>query len=189
MLKKCEECGYTYSSRADVCPRCGCPNIRTMEKEYCDIQTTLHTFDMSERIRGLLIGLVLYFIYRKLTPSAFWPLGFVGLWMCLSIGTIASIFHFRVIASVVVWVLFVLFMGFITSLLHIPDIIQIGIAGAIGIASIFYLFVMPVIDYIKVAKYENRKEELYKEDESNLQYTYSNQRDDYIDVDYKENEF
>ena len=186
MLKQCEECGYTYSSRADVCPRCGCPNIHTLEKEYCDVQSTIHTIDMYERIRGLIIGLVLYFLYWKFVSKEFWPVGFVVLWMCLSIGTISSALHLTVIASIVFWILFVLFMAFISEVLHIPDIIQFGIAGIIGIGAMYYLFVMPVIDFIKTRQYQNRKEELYQEDESNLQYTYSDKSDDYIDVDYKE---
>lgn len=186
MLKRCEECGYTYSSRADICPRCGCPNIATIEKAYVDEQAELSTLNMYGRLRGVFIGLVLFFLYWKFMKPSFWPMGFLVLFICLTIGTIASIFRVTVIFSIIVWGAFVIFMSFISSALHIPEIVQEGIAVVIGLGSAFYLFGMPIIDFIKTKKYQNRKEELLRQDDSNLQYTYSEHRDDYVDVDYRE---
>lgn len=32
MLKICEECGYKYSSKAEICPKCGCPNSHLIKQ-------------------------------------------------------------------------------------------------------------------------------------------------------------
>lgn len=77
-LIKCPDCGKEYSSRATVCPNCGCPNDYKAEKEEKELQADVNLavkVDVKKeiilRVVVIIISVIAYSpVHEFLTPGS-----------------------------------------------------------------------------------------------------------------------
>lgn len=65
MLKRCEECGYEYSSKASACPKCAAPNEDHIVEGYRQYHNKTQFEGVIDSILAFILALIFYYIDIK----------------------------------------------------------------------------------------------------------------------------
>lgn len=157
-LKSCEECGFIYSTHAKQCPQCGCPNPNILKMEEL-IESEFSEKQKIERSFGVMIitFIIMTFIYLETDSGIFFSyltasvIGFI----IAGIGT--GILGFAVFVG-----LMSLGLSYVCTKLTVPESIQNLIGLIVLFYPSYYIFVRPLLAFVKLFKNRQKQNHLEK---------------------------
>ena len=166
MLKRCEECGYPYSSFAEKCPRCACPNPHIHKTRNLLSKQETEKDEISKSILCIVVFIGLTWAFHKWghlewVPSM-WMAGFVS---CLFISPGSGVFI----------LLFVLAgCGMFLGQYMPPFYDEVSFYLVTGII-IYYMLIRPFIKIYKIRKNEEEIIQTHTNANPNARESYASQ--------------
>lgn len=173
MLKRCEECGNYYSSLADVCPKCGCPNSHMIKQGVLEASQDYEEYKLTLSIIGFVVAVVITYFMRKFELGSF----SICLLMGTCIGGVVALFGQKVFKSIIMFVVFVLFMNWLCDLLHLPVAVADG-TFYIAFAVLGYaVYIRPFVNIYRYVKYQKDIDKVHTDDVINSNNYYEKQEE------------
>lgn len=157
MLKRCEECGYEYSSYAEKCPRCYYPNrhvLHHMDLEYAKDEAKFSIFKS-------LISIVLFFIFTYLLKKY----GGLSPVVATFIAAIFSSIMTATGAGIILTLIIIMGLGyFFSEVVHLPNFLEELSVYIFVLFPIYYMVVRPIWKIISILKINHKINKVHTDD-------------------------
>ena len=178
MLKRCEECGYPYSSLAEKCPRCACPNPHLSKTKNLISRQEKEKDEISKSFLCFIVFLGLTWAVHTWGHLS-WPLSFwiAGLASCLLVSPGSGTFIILLVISV---------CGFF-FIDHMPAFFDEVTFYLVPGIVIYYMLIRPFIKIYRIRQNEQEIIRTHTNTNPHTSESYAHpEAEDAIDVEYTE---
>lgn len=172
MLKRCEECGYIYSSKAEICPRCGCPNIHKENERILNANREHQGEQIKMSFAGMIVSIILFFLLRNTLDLSNVGNLFMLFWFVTFVGGIISWIGCGIIAGAILFIVMIVATGFIMEFIHAPNWLQFGVALIYIAIPLYFTYIRPFVNLYKRKQYKQMLDGIH-------QYPNTKQEDDF----------